>query len=75
MKALFLSHPGRTAAGLALLLASAALVPPWTGHVDDTDAQLYQVVARHMVEDGRWLDLRYWPGVHPVFREHLPFGL
>jgi len=67
--------PARTAAGLALLLAVVGLVAPWTGHVDDTDAQLYQVVARHMVEDGRWLDLRYLPGVHPQFREHLPFGL
>ncbi len=75
MKALFLSQPGRTAAALALALALAALVAPWTGHVDDTDAQLYQVVARHMVEDGHWFDLRYLPGVHPQFREHLPFGL
>jgi 4-amino-4-deoxy-L-arabinose transferase-like glycosyltransferase len=69
------SRPGRTAAGLALVIAAAVLVAPWTGHVDDTDAQLYQVVARHMVEDGRWLDLRYLPDVHPHFREHLPFGL
>ncbi len=75
MKALLFSQPGRTAAGLALLLAVAVLAAPWTGHVDDTDAQLYQVVARHMVEDGRWLDLRYLAGVHPQFREHLPFGL
>jgi 4-amino-4-deoxy-L-arabinose transferase-like glycosyltransferase len=50
------------------------LVAPWTGHVDDTDAQLYQVVSRHMVEDGRWFELRYLPGVHGRFREHLPFG-
>jgi 4-amino-4-deoxy-L-arabinose transferase-like glycosyltransferase len=63
------------AAGLALFLAAAVLVAPWTGHVDDTDAQLYQVVARHMVQDGRWLDLRYLADVHPHFREHLPFGL
>jgi 4-amino-4-deoxy-L-arabinose transferase-like glycosyltransferase len=66
---------GRTAAALALVLAAAVLAAPWTGHVDDTDAQLYQVVARHMAEDGSWLDLRYLPGIHPHFREHLPFGL
>jgi 4-amino-4-deoxy-L-arabinose transferase-like glycosyltransferase len=58
-----------------LVLAAAVLVAPWMGHVDDTDAQLYQVVARHMVQDGRWLDLRYLADVHPHFREHLPFGL
>ncbi|MGO8969308.1 MAG: hypothetical protein ACLQDQ_07025 [Myxococcaceae bacterium] len=75
MKAFLTSNLGRTAAGLALLLATAVLVAPWTGHVEDTDAQLYQVVARHMVEDGHWLELRYLQGVHPQFREHLPFGL
>jgi 4-amino-4-deoxy-L-arabinose transferase-like glycosyltransferase len=66
---------GRTAAGLALVIATAVLVAPWTGHVDDTDAQLYQVVARHMAEDHSWFALRYLPGVHPHFWEHLPFGL
>jgi 4-amino-4-deoxy-L-arabinose transferase-like glycosyltransferase len=66
---------GRTAAGLALVLATAVLVAPWAGHVDDTDAQLYQVVARHMVADNTWFDLRYLEGAHPEFREHLPFGL
>ncbi|MGO9831281.1 MAG: ArnT family glycosyltransferase [Myxococcaceae bacterium] len=75
MKAFLASNPGRTAAGLALLLATVVLIAPWTGAVEDTDAQLYQVVARHMVEDGRWLQLRYLQGVHPQFREHLPFGL
>jgi len=66
---------GRMAAGLALVVATTVLVAPWTGHVDDTDAQLYQVVARHMVADNTWLDLRYLQGAHPHFREHLPFGL
>jgi 4-amino-4-deoxy-L-arabinose transferase-like glycosyltransferase len=66
---------GRTAVGLALLLSTAVLVAPWTGHVDDSDAQLYQVVARHMVADNTWLDLRYLKDAHPHFREHLPFGL
>jgi 4-amino-4-deoxy-L-arabinose transferase-like glycosyltransferase len=75
VKAVFTAAPGRTAAGLALIIASCVLVAPWGGHVDDTDAQLYQVVARHMVQDGRWLDLRYLAHAHPQFREHLPFGL
>jgi 4-amino-4-deoxy-L-arabinose transferase-like glycosyltransferase len=69
------SLAGQTAAALALVLATAVLVSPWAGHVDDTDAQLYQVVARHMVQDGRWLDLRYLSDAHAEFREHLPFGL
>lgn len=66
---------GKLAAGMALVLATAVLVSPWTGHVDDTDAQLYQVVARHLVQDRSWLDLRYLRHVHAQFREHLPFGL
>jgi 4-amino-4-deoxy-L-arabinose transferase-like glycosyltransferase len=44
-------------------------------HSDDGDAQLYQVVVRHMLEDHTWTDLRYEPNVHPHYREHLPFGL
>ncbi len=75
MKAAWTAAPGRTAAGLALVIATCVLVAPWGGHVDDTDAQLYQVVARHMVQDGSWLDLRYLSHAHPHFREHLPFGL
>jgi 4-amino-4-deoxy-L-arabinose transferase-like glycosyltransferase len=67
--------PGPKATGLAFVIAAAVLVSPWAGHVDDTDAQLYQVVARHMVQDGRWLDLRYLADAHAEFREHLPFGL
>ncbi len=47
----------------------------WTRHTDVGDAQLYQVVARHMVEDGRWTELRYLASVYPRFYEHLPFGL
>jgi len=66
---------GPAAAALALAFSAAVLVAPWTGHVDDVDAQLYQVVARHLAQDHAWLDPRYVPGVHPHFREHLPFGL
>jgi len=59
---------------VALLLCAALLAAPWWGHVDDVDAQLYLVVARHMARDHSWFDLRYLPGVFPRFREHLPFG-
>jgi 4-amino-4-deoxy-L-arabinose transferase-like glycosyltransferase len=61
------------ASALILALAAALIFSPsLRGHIDDVDAQLYQVVARHMVEDGTWLDFRY---VKSGFREHLPFGL
>jgi len=64
------------AARLWALLACAALVAsPWFGHIDDFDAQIYLVVARNMARDHAWFALRYLPSVHPVFREHLPFGL
>jgi 4-amino-4-deoxy-L-arabinose transferase-like glycosyltransferase len=46
----------------------------WIGHSDAGDGQVYQVVARHLAEDGQWLSLRYLPALHPVFREHLPFS-
>jgi len=57
------------------LLAAATVSAPWRGHVDDTDAQLYQVVVRNMVRSQDWMNLSYLPGVHAAFREHLPFGL
>ena len=60
---------------LVMALATAWIVAPWYGHVDDRDAQVYQVVARHMVEDHDWLNLRYLSGAHPKFREQLPFGI
>jgi len=59
----------------ALGLAGALLVAPRWAHIDDVDAQLYQVVARHMVDDSDWFNLRYLGDVMPRFREHLPFGL
>lgn len=59
---------------VSLVLCAGLLVSPWRGHVDDTDAQLYQVVARNMARHGRWLDPSYLPAVYPHFREHLPFG-
>jgi 4-amino-4-deoxy-L-arabinose transferase-like glycosyltransferase len=59
---------------LALLVCAGFLLLNRRGHVDDGDAQVYQVVARHMAEDHAWLDLRYLPSVFPKFREHLPFG-
>ena len=57
-----------------MVLAAGLLVAPMWGHVDDTDAQLYQVIIRHLVRDHRWLKLSYLPTLHPQFREHLPFG-
>lgn len=59
----------------ALALATALLALPLFHHSDDGDALTYRVIARHMVEDGTWTDLRYLTNVHPTFREHLPFGL
>src|SRR5947209_16070156 len=57
-----------------LVFGSALLALPVTGHVDDSDADVYRVVVRNMVADHAWLDLRYLPRVHPHFHEHLPFG-
>lgn len=65
----------RSAQVSALLLGAALLVAPWLGHFDDTDAQLYQVVARKMAERGGWLHPAYLDHLYPHFREHLPFGL
>lgn len=64
----------RRAFSLVLALTAALVAAPLRGHVDDVDAQVYQVVARNMVADGAWLDLRYLPNVWPQFREHLPFS-
>lgn len=44
-------------------------------HICDVDGRLYQVVARHIIERGQWVDVQYLPSVYPHFREHLPFGL
>jgi len=64
----------RIAFASVLVLSAALIAAPWRGHVDDIDAQLYLVVARNMVADRTWLDLRYLPDLLPRFREHLPFG-
>jgi hypothetical protein len=69
-----MSPAARTASRLAVALAAALVVAPWRGHVDDVDAQTYQVVVRNMVADGTWFGLRYLPDVWPLFREHLPFS-
>ncbi|MFO0598548.1 MAG: glycosyltransferase family 39 protein [Myxococcaceae bacterium] len=60
---------------LVLGLAALCLSIDCARHVDDSDASLYTVVARHLVEDGSWTQLRYLDDVHPVYREHLPFGV
>jgi 4-amino-4-deoxy-L-arabinose transferase-like glycosyltransferase len=69
------NRTSRVALACVLLLTSALLVAPWKGHIDDLDAQIYRVVARNMVADGTWFDLRYLPNVWPSFREHLPVAL
>ena len=58
-----------------LVTAAALLAAPWAGHIDDTDAQLYQVLARNMAAARSWLEPGLPPGSNLPFREHLPFGL
>ncbi len=65
----------RLAWAAVFVLACALLVAPWFGHFDDTDAQLYQVVVRKMVERRNWLDPSYLDHFAAHFRDHLPFGL
>lgn len=61
---------------LALALGAALIVSPaLRGHIDEGDSQVYQVVARHMVEDHTWFNLRDYVGDRLIWREHLPFGL
>jgi 4-amino-4-deoxy-L-arabinose transferase-like glycosyltransferase len=62
------------ALGAILVVSLALLLCPFAGHVDDVDAQVYEVVAANMARDGSWLDLRFLPSYWPQFREHLPFG-
>lgn len=64
----------RAGAAAVISLGLALLSIPVFIHNDDGDSMIYRVVARHMVEDGTWTDLRYLTNVFPVFREHLPFG-
>ena len=65
----------KAAVALALLLGVALCALPLSGHVDDSDAHLYTVLARHIAGGSGLFDLSYLPGVHPRFREHLPFGI
>lgn len=58
----------------AVLVFLGLTTSTWWTHTDLGDSQLYQVIARHMVEDDSWLTLRYLPDVYPRFFEHLPFG-
>lgn len=56
------------------VIALAAVSASWVGHADVGDADLYRVIARNMVQDQTWTRLRYVPGAHTPFFEHLPFG-
>jgi 4-amino-4-deoxy-L-arabinose transferase-like glycosyltransferase len=67
--------PPVAATTLALATFFVLMGATWFQHTDVGDAQVYQVIARHMVRDHRWTSLRYLPAVHPEFYEHLPFGL
>jgi 4-amino-4-deoxy-L-arabinose transferase-like glycosyltransferase len=67
-------HPPRTAALLTLAIFVVLMGATWVRHTDVGDAQVYQVIARHMLEDHSWVSLRYLPAVHGRFYEHLPFG-
>jgi 4-amino-4-deoxy-L-arabinose transferase-like glycosyltransferase len=70
----FQNHEQIVAIASIALIAAALLAAPWRGHVDDVDAQLYQVLVRNMVATRSWLE----PGVAPAqarpYRDHLPFG-
>lgn len=59
---------------LVILIATAAVSSSWAGHVDVSDADVYRVIARNMVQDQTWTNLRCVPGAHTPFFEHLPFG-
>lgn len=59
---------------IVALISVALVLVAVVRHNDDSDAQLYSVVARNMVRDDTWTQLSYAPNVHAVFREHLPFG-
>jgi hypothetical protein len=67
-------RPQFVARACALIASAALIAAPWSGHVDDFDAQIYLVVARNLARDQSWFALRYLPSLFPDFREHLPFG-
>lgn len=56
-------------------IAAGLLASPLRGHIDDTDAQLYAVLARNMAARKAWLEPGPAPSEVGPFREHLPFGL
>jgi 4-amino-4-deoxy-L-arabinose transferase-like glycosyltransferase len=64
----------RVALACCLVLSGALLASPLRGHIDDTDAQLYQVLARQMAAAHAWLEPGQAPASLRPFREHLPFG-
>jgi 4-amino-4-deoxy-L-arabinose transferase-like glycosyltransferase len=57
---------------LAVLFAAAGVLPFALVHLDDVDGAIYQVIARHVAEDGRLLPLRFLPDFWPRFFEHPP---
>lgn len=67
-------RPGPPASAFALVLGLFVVLmgATWFRHTDVGDAQLYQVIARHMLRGGDWLSLEY---LGRPFFDHLPFGL
>jgi 4-amino-4-deoxy-L-arabinose transferase-like glycosyltransferase len=59
----------------ALLFGAGGILPFAFVHVDDVDGAVYQVIARHLAQDGRLLDLRFLPDFWPHFFEHPPLFL
>ena len=64
--------PTAAAFGLVLVVFVVLMGATWFRHTDVGDAQLYQVVARHMLRSGDWLTGEY---LGRPFYDHLPFGL
>jgi len=68
------ADPSQPSFGVLLLPLACFTVLAWASqlrHLDIGDAQLYQVVARHLAQDHAWISLR---SAGAPFTEHLPFG-
>ena len=67
-----MNAPPRAAFALVLGLFVVLMGATWFRHTDVGDAQLYEVIARHMVRSGDWFTLEY---LGQPFFDHLPFGI
>ncbi|MDP2275077.1 MAG: hypothetical protein Q8K32_30315 [Archangium sp.] len=66
------SRPPAIAFALVLFIFVVLMGATWFRHTDVGDAQLYQVIARHMLMRGEWFSMEY---LGQPFFDHLPFGL